>query len=288
MTIDGSQIATSIADKRVQSDDLGILMHNGALASQNQPTIESQVIYQQAGRIYTAPHTSRVTSPTATLKLPEPAFFTPSLEIGRILEKSRVETQIPVTLKMQHMPDGIKRIHFHPSSISKAKLLNRPTPPKSSDMLEVHVALVCTSAMSDSTKRKVALDREAGRNQQPEGACNREEKLKPLDGGRVTSCSKCIKRERKRASRKTIKNIEEEEAWQRHEADRIIVFNIQEVIDLPDSEATRFSSPKAEPGNIHRPYYRPSAALPTSSTSISLAMRITCYCRHHEEKVGFQ
>ena len=288
MTIDGSRITTCIADERFQSDDLGTLIHNGGLASQNQPAVESHATYQQAGTTYTTPHTSRVTSPIATLNFPEPALFTPRLEIGRILEKSRVETQIPVTLKMQHMPDGIKRIHFQPSSISKAKLLTRPPPPKSSDMLEVHVALVCTSAMSDSTKRQVALDREAGRNQQTEGACIREGKRKPLDGGRVTSCSKCIKRERKRASRKTIKNIEEEEAWQFHEPDRIIVFNIQEVIDLPDSEATQFSSPNTEPGNIHRPYYGPSAAMPTSSTSIGLAMRITCYCRHHEERAGFQ
>lgn len=262
-------------------------MREGALASRNRPTGGSYVTYQHASAIYTAPCTSRVTSSAALLKFPEPPFFTPSLEIGRILDKSRVETQIPVTLKMQHMPEGIKRIHFPPSSISKAKLLTRPPPPRSPDMLEMHVALVCTSAMYDLTKRKLALNREAGRNQQTEGACNLEEQLRPLDGGRVDSCSKCIDRERKRASRKTIKNIEEEEAWQCHEAHRIIVFNIQEVIELPDVAAAQISAPNGQSGNMQGLYHRPSPAMLTP-TNISLPMRITCYCRHHEEKIGFQ
>lgn len=287
MTGEESQVATWTANQRIQSEDLGIYMHKVAQANRNQSTGKSHVTYQQSSAINNIPRIIRATSPTAMLKLPESSFLTPSLEIGRILEKSRVETQIPVTLKMQNMPEGIKRFHFSPSSISKAKLLTRPPPPKAPDMLEVHVALVCTSAMSNLTKRKLALDREAGRNQQTEGACNREEKPKPLDGGRVNSCSKCIKRERKRASRKTIKNIEEEEAWHCHEADRIIVFNIQEVIDLPVSAAAQVPPPNAEPDNIQGPYYRPSPAILTS-TNISLAMRITCYCRHHEEKVGFQ
>ena len=286
MTVDESQLATWATEKKFQSDD-SIFMRKGALASRNQPTRGSHVTYQQASAIYTAPCLSRVTSSTAMLQSPEPPFFTPSLEIGRILDKSRVETQIPVTMKMHHMPEGIKRIHFPPSSISKAKLLTRPPPPRSPDMLEMHVALVCTSAMSDLTKRKLALNREADRNQRTEGACKREGQPRPLDGGRVDSCSKCIERERKRAGRKTIRNIEEEEAWQCHEADRIIVFNIQEVIDLPNSAAAQISAPNAQSGNMQGLYYRPSPEILTP-TNISLPMRITCYCRHHEEKVGFQ
>lgn len=287
MTVDESQINTWAAEKSFQSNNLGIFTRNDALAGHNQPTGESYVTYQQGSGIYTAPGTSRETSSTTMLKLPESQFFTPSLEIDRILEKSRVETQIPVTLKMQYMPEGIKRIHFPPSSISKAKLLSRPAPARSADTLEVHVALVCTSAMSDLAKRKLALDREAARHQRTEGASNREESLRPSDGGRVNSCSKCIKRERKRASRKTVKNREEEEAWQCHEADRIIVFNIQEVIDLPDSAAAQISAPNAESGNMQGLYHRPSPAT-LAPTNINLPMRITCYCRHHEEKIGFQ
>lgn len=288
MTLDESQIGTWNAEKEFQSNDLGMFICNDALASQNQPTAESYVANPQAIAIYTSPSTSRVTSPTGTLTLPDSPLFRPSLEVVRLLEKSRVETQIPVTLKMQHLPEGIKRVHFPPSSISKAKLLTRPPPPRSPDLLEVQVALVCSSAMSDPTKRKLALDREAGQNQQTEGTCNREEKVKPLDGGRVNSCSKCIKRERKRASRKKLKNIEEEEAWQCYEANRIIVFNIQEVIDLPDLTATQIPNTKMESGTIQGPLHRPSPAILTSSTDISLAMRITCYCRHHEEKLGFR
>lgn len=287
MMVDESQITSWNADEGFLSNNLGSFTRRGALASQIQPDGKSHVAYQQASAAYATPCVSRVTSPTATLKLPVSPLFKPKLEICRILEKSRVETQIPVTLKMQNMPEGIKRIHFPPSSISKAKLLTRPPPPKSPDMLEVHVALVCTSAMSDPTKRKLALDREAGRKQQMEATCNRGEKQKPLDGGAVNSCSKCIKRERKRASRKKVKNIEEEQAWQYHEANRIIVFNIQEVIDLPDPATTHIQTQNAEFGNVQGPYHRLPPAILTPM-DIGLAMRITCYCRHHEEKVGFR
>lgn len=287
MMVDESQITAWNTDEGFLSNNLGPFARRGPLASQNQSGGEGDVVYQRASAAYATPHKSRVTSPNTTLNLPVSPLFQSSLGIERILEKSRVETQIPVTLKMQHLPEGIKRIHFPPSSISKSKLLTRPPPTKSPDMLEVHVALVCTSAMSDSTKRKRALDREAARKQQIEGACNLGENQKPLDGGEVNSCSKCIKRERKRASRKKIKNIDEEEAWQRLEANRIIVFNTQEVIELPDLATTHSTTQSVETGNIPGPHHRAFATAP-ASVDISLAMRITCYCRHHEEKVGFR
>ena len=288
MMTDESQISNCNADEGLSFNHSRTCKREAALNSQNQPGSESHVAYQQASAAYATPRKCRVTSPTATLKFSVSPHLSPSLEIDRILEKSRVETQIPVTLKMQHMPEGIKRIHFPPSSISKAKLLTRPSPSKSPDMLEVHVALVCTSAMSDSTKRKLALDREAGRKQQMQEICNRGEIPKPLDGGAVTSCSKCIKRERKRASRKKIKNTAEEEAWQSYEADRIVVFNIQEVIGLPDLAPTQTTTQNVETENLQGPYHRSYPATQTSSVDIRLAMRITCYCRHHEEKVGFR
>ncbi len=246
------------------------------------PGGDGQVKYQE---VVANPTMSSVAFPAPTFSLPGLPQIQPSLRISRILEKSRVETQIPVVLTLHAMPEVFKKIHFPPSCISKSKLLARVPPAKSPDTLELQVALVCTSAMLDPAKRKLALDREIGLREQVGGGCNNEEKPNPLDGGEVDACTKCIKRERKRANRKKVKNIEEEVAWQRDEGKRIIVFNNQEVIDVPEQAATTENAEGT--GNGCGPGYR---AYPTCSkfVNIKLAMRITCYCRHHEEKYGFQ
>jgi hypothetical protein len=233
------------------------------------------------------PPMSQAASATPILGYSVPTLYQPGLSIGRILEKSRVETQIPILLTLHHMPQGINRIHFPPSCISKPKLLTRPPPSKSPDMLELQVSLVCTSAMQDAAKRKEALAREAGPQEYVE-ECNPGEDKKPSHGGRVYSCAKCIKREQKRANRKKVKNIEEEEAWQREETKRIIVFNTEEVGSLLDLSAAPGAVKYAEAtGSTPGPSQRGFSALPTS-VSIELHMRITCYCRHHDEKSGFQ
>lgn len=288
MMVDESQITAWSADEGFLSNSLGSFAPRGSVASRNQPDADGDVVYSQATATYATPFRNRLASPATIPNLPVSSQLQPSLVIGPILEKSRVETQIPVVLTMHYLPEGIKRVHFPPSSISKSKLLSRPPPPKSPDMLELDVALVCTSAMFDPTKRKLALNREAGGQQHMKGICNREENQRPCDGGEVNSCPKCIKRERKRASRKKVKNLEEEEVWQRDEAKRIIVFNTQEVIDLQDLAMAHNATENMEvAGKTRRPCDHAVPARP-NSIDINLAMRITCYCRHHEEKIGFQ
>lgn len=327
MMVDGRQAANWNAEEQLQAKNLLPLTPKGDWTNQPQLMGQSDRAYQEGSfstrpmsqltspitssnlptSIQTPPK-SQFTSPLTTSDLPisnqtppmsqatftAPIFsyplsaqYRPSLSIGRILEKSRVETQIPIVLTLHHMQQSIKRIHFPPSCISKPKLLTRPPPSKSPDMLELQVSLVCTSAMQDSVKRKLALDREAQPQENVEEG-NQGEGMAPSNGGNVYSCAKCIKRERKRANRKKVKNIEEEEAWQRDEAKRIIVFNTEEVGSLLDlsaapgaiknAEATEFDLGPPHPG---------CSALPTS-VNIELLMRITCYCRHHDEKLGFQ
>lgn len=288
MMVDESQVTAWSADEGFLSKSLGNFAQKESVAGRNQPEGDGDVIYPQANATYFTPFMNRIASPATIPNLPVSPQLQPSLSIGRILEKSRVETQIPVVLTLHYLPEGIKRIHFPPSSISKSKLLSRPPPPKSLDMLELHIALVCTSAMFDPTKRKLALNREAGEQHHMKGTCNREENQRPFDGGEVNSCPKCIKRERKRANRKKVKNLEEEEVWQRDEAQRIVVFNTQEVIDLQDPVMAHNAIENMEvTSKTQRPCHH---AVPTrpKSIDINLAMRITCYCRHHEEKIGFQ
>lgn len=266
---------------------LGTFAQHGTLAAPSQSAGNDENTYQQERTAYTIPLAKRFASSTTTLGLPGSSRVQARLGIGPILEKSRVETQIPVILTLFHLPERVRRMHFPPSSISKSKYLTRPPPPKSADMLELQVALVCTSAMSDSMKRKAALDREAGLPQYMKEACNYEESQSPLDGSEVKSCSQCIRRERKRANRKKVKNVEEEEAWQRDEASRIIVFNTREVIDLDLATAHGMTQTADMSRSIHSLGHCITPLLPTSA-EINVAMRITCYCRHHEEKIGFR
>jgi hypothetical protein len=182
--------------------------------------------------------------------------------------KSRVETQIRIKLILYPLPPGIRRLHLPTHTISKPKLLARPTPPRSPDMLELHTALVCTSAMQDEKLRKKALDRARASAMSmkldplPEPG-SQDEESEGQNGAEIHICSGCMTRERKRAARKKIKKPEDEELWMKDEDRRIVVFNSQEIRDW---------SPRQEGDGF----------------SVDVQMRIACYCRHHAEKLGFQ
>lgn len=182
--------------------------------------------------------------------------------------KSRVETQIRIKLILYPLPPGIRRLHLPTHTISKPKLLAKPKPPRSPDMLELHTALVCTSAMQDEKLRKKALDRARASAMSmkldplPEPGSQSEE-TEGQNGAEIHICSGCMTRERKRAARKKIKKPEDEELWMKDEDRRIVVFNSQEV---------REWSPRQEGDGF----------------SVDVQMRIACYCRHHAEKLGFQ
>ncbi|OIW27538.1 hypothetical protein CONLIGDRAFT_579204 [Coniochaeta ligniaria NRRL 30616] len=182
--------------------------------------------------------------------------------------KSRVETQIRIKLILYPLPAGVGRLHLPTHTISKPKLLARPTPPRSPDMLELHTALVCTSAMQDDMLRKKALQRARASAMSmkldplPEPG-SQDEESEGQNGAEVHICSGCMTRERKRAARKKVKKPEDEDLWMKDEDRRIVVFNSQEVRDW---------SPRQEGDGF----------------SVDVQMRIACYCRHHAEKLGFQ
>lgn len=196
------------------------------------------------------------------------------LEVGPINPKSRVETQIAIKLRLSHLPPRISKLHLPKHTISKPKLWAKPPAEPSPDMLELHAVLVCTSSMQNQEQKAAALQRaqraaQLGRDYTGpaiDGGDNEEPK--PQEGGEVRICSGCITRERKRAGRKKVKNPEDERAWIKEEARRVVVFNTHEVKDW------KLQSP-AEPGS--RPFFH-----------VEIPMRIACYCRHHAEKMGFQ
>ncbi|KAM0430470.1 hypothetical protein ACHAPT_005817 [Fusarium lateritium] len=184
--------------------------------------------------------------------------------------KSRVETQIPIKMLLTPVPPGVTKLHLPSHTISKPKLLSKPTPERSPDMLELHVSLVCTSAMDGPGMKENALQRAASH---PQGYLppNDDEENSPQNGGDVRICQGCITRERKRAARKKIKKPEEEKLWSKDEERRVIVFNTAEVKDWQSVSGVVMDG----------------SVVPGGTMQIDAPMRIACYCRHHGEKQGF-
>ena len=219
--------------------------------------------------------------------------YPPMLHVHSLPPKSRVETQIPVKLTLHPVPPGTSRIHLQTHTISKSKLVAKPTPEKSPDMLELHAMLVCTSAMQDPAKRGRAFARAAAlspgekrkgrRSSSGNTTSSNDDEDQPANGGPVHICMGCIERERKRAARKKTKNVEEEQLWQKDEAKRTIVFNTQEVKEWQEP-----SSPKTAENVQYPATYGQNAQFPETAVQVDIPMRIACYCRHQEEKIGFQ
>ncbi len=215
-----------------------------------------------------------------------------------VRDKSRVETQIAIKLTLYPMPPGITKLHLQPHTISKPKLIAKPTPSKSPEMLEMYTMLVCTSAMQDPAKVQRALARAAGspialkeqgrRSSSGSSPSPDDDENKPLNGGPVNICAGCITRERKRAGRKKSKNKEEEELWQEDEAKRIIVFNTHEVKDWQSPPKPKSGSQTVDVSTSGSEYSPPPSLFPEDAMQVDLPMRIACYCRHQEEKLGFQ
>jgi hypothetical protein len=198
--------------------------------------------------------------------------------------KSRVETQIPIKMTLFPMPMGITKLHLPTHTISKPKLLAKPTPERSPDMLELYTTLVCTSAMQNPENRRRAFERAAAAqeySQDETGSENSDDddENKPLNGGDVKICFGCITRERKRAARKKVKKVEEEESWHKDEARRVVVFNTHEVKEW---QAPTSQPPSEATGD------RPEPFIPEGALQVDAPMRIACYCRHQNEKLGFQ
>ncbi|KAL1311117.1 hypothetical protein AAFC00_001321 [Neodothiora populina] len=214
------------------------------------------------------------------------------LHIAPIPAKSRVETQINIRLTLDWVPPGVKNLHLPTHTIAKAKLLAKDAVP-SDDTLELHTMLVCTSAMSQSHLRQRALETAAAQDNAEiqargqSGALKKEEEEeqeddKPANGGEVRICTNCINRERKRAARKKLKKEEEQAHWEKYETERVIVFNTNEYKSWQEWQQS--PAPKENNNMQANDYYRP----PDTAVQVVAPMRIACYCRHQNEKDGFQ
>lgn len=216
-------------------------------------------------------------------QIPGAPYTKPILTIHPTPLKSRVETQIPIKMTLFPVPQGVTKLHLPTQTISKPKLLVKPSPERSPDTLELYTMLVCSSAMENPEILRKALERaaapEISPSQSSESGSDEEDDRKPLNGGEVLICSGCITRERKRAARKKVKKVEEEESWHKDEAKRVIVFNTHEVKD--------WQSPTSQPPS-EATGDRPEPIVPDGALQVDAPMRIACYCRHQNEKIGFR
>ena len=234
---------------------------------------------------------------TAPVPAASPPYPTqaPTLHVAPLPFKSRVETQSNVKLTIDPLPSHVTKLHLQPHTISKSKLMAKPQPDRSPDTYELLTTLVCTSAMQHRDKYERALARTAGTYQPSErqegrrssaGDANStdDDENKPLNGGPVIICFGCIERERKRAARKKTKNQEEEELWLKDEAKRIVVFNTHEIKEWQ----TPSNSKTTEGNNRNMPAGIEERSFTSNAMQVDLPMRIACYCRHQEEKMGFR
>ncbi|SPO03396.1 uncharacterized protein DNG_06079 [Cephalotrichum gorgonifer] len=181
--------------------------------------------------------------------------------------RTRVETQIHLKTVFGQLPPGVSKLHLPKHTISKPKLWSKVPYVPSPDTLNLQTMLVCTGAMENEEWRKRAFKRARDGPNSGLGNARPDEEDdadKPLKGGEVWICTNCIERERKRAERKKIKKPDEEGTWKAEEWRRAVVFNTNEIKELP----------KPDPQTGH--------------TIVELPMRIACYCRHQQEKLGFQ
>ncbi|KAK1239523.1 hypothetical protein MKX07_009011 [Trichoderma sp. CBMAI-0711] len=195
--------------------------------------------------------------------------------------KSRVETQMMVTITMSHLPLGVTKLHLPPHTISKPKHRLRPPPTPSPDTLELYVSLVCTTPMEQPELRQRALQRAAEVDHRylptPE-----EVEHETQNGCQVRICPKCMERERKRANRKKEhERSDQEELWYLDESHRIIIFNTFEMSDWrPPTAQKEKGSDKPAQAELFR-------QCPTAM-QVVVPMRLACYCRHQKEKTGFR
>lgn len=246
------------------------------------PTLSPNLNFGQGGVPFESPKNSALhqkrgnpfTPMSPPTGLSSKTDLRPILIIHPTALKSRVETQIPIRMTLYPLPIGVKKLRLPTHTISKPKFLAKPDTERSPEVLELHTSLFCTSAMQDDTKLANAFALARGDRSFDEAG----NEVKPLDGGEVQICTGCIQRERKRASRKKQRKPDEDEMFQRDEDKRVIVFNTNQLKEWTEPLKN------APPGNSDMP----SPVVPKGALQVEIPMRIACYCRHQNEKIGFQ
>lgn len=195
--------------------------------------------------------------------------------------KTRAETQIKTTVTLDPLPRQYQWARFPRHTLSKSKQLAGNEEIEANEngdsAIRVDLTLVCATAVEQPAGLERALRRARGAEKMPRrdpgtqvSDIDKEDPTHPQNGGAVVICEGCKERERKRYDRKKKRNQEEENEWSNYEDDRIIMINEKEFKRWQDVEQGHQQGADAK--------------------KVEFAMRITCYCRHQEEKspVGYK
>ncbi|KAL5115013.1 SPT3 Dosage dependent suppressor of Ty-induced promoter mutations-like protein [Pleosporales sp. CAS-2024a] len=205
----------------------------------------------------------------------------PNVSIFVDRTKTRAETQIKTMLVLDPLPRQYQWARFPRHTLSKSKQLANADEIQVNESgnaaVRIDLRLVCATAVEKDHGLQLALRRARGEAPMPArqpgqqvSEIDKDDPAHPQNGGQVVICEGCKERERKRYDRKKKRNQEEENEWSNYEDQRIIMIN--------EKEFKRWQH--VEPGQQHGP----------DAKKVEFAMRITCYCRHQEEKspVGYK
>jgi hypothetical protein len=283
--------------KTEDSSDYSTLVHQTpystpASNTSNTPSPNGDMIFSNNNSNANSPgdyqrDQSQTSSPEANIDFGRDSIFIPqsvepiSIDISVDKTKTRAETQIKTCLILDPLPRHFQWAKFPRHTLSKSKQLasNDETVVNEAGNAAVHIdlTLVCATAIEKSDDLQRALRRARGEEQMPTRQTNqqvseidKDDPKHPQNGGAVIICEGCKERERKRYDRKKKRNQEEENEWTGYEDQRIIMINEKEFKRWQD----------VEPGQQRGP----------DAKKVEFAMRITCYCRHQEEKspVGYK
>jgi hypothetical protein len=195
--------------------------------------------------------------------------------------KTRAETQIKTLVTMDPLPAQFQWIRFPRHTLSKSKQLatqeEADTNEKNDSTVRLQLTLVLATAVEKPDGLERAYRRARGAEPTPQRKrevavteIDKSDPAHPQNGGAVMICEGCKEREAKRYNRKKKRNADEEKEWNSYEDQRIIMINEKEFKRWQETDDNGKYSPEAK--------------------KVEFVMRITCYCRHQEDKspVGYR
>ncbi|KAI4699281.1 hypothetical protein J4E81_005175 [Alternaria sp. BMP 2799] len=194
--------------------------------------------------------------------------------------KNRAETQIKTTVTMDPLASHIQWIRFPRQNLAKPKQMASTEEVEANEKNNSTARLQLTLVLATAVEKPEGLERafrrargEEPTPRRPRGVAitdiAKDDRCHPQNGGAVIICEGCKEREAKRFNRKKKREADDEKEWSNYEDDRIIMINEKEFKRWQDNDNSDFTM---------------------NAKKVEFVMRITCYCRHQEDKspVGYR
>jgi hypothetical protein len=213
------------------------------------------------------------------IHIPQPVEQT-KVFIGLDKNKNRAETQIKTTLTLDPLPAQYQWIRFPRQNLAKPKQMASTEEAEANEKNNYTTRLQLTLVLATAVEKADGLERafrrargEEPTPRRPRGVAitdiAKDDTCHPQNGGAVIICEGCKEREAKRFNRKKKREADDEKEWTSYEDDRIIMINEKEFKRWTDNENPEYAM---------------------NAKKVEFVMRITCYCRHQEDKspVGYR